>query len=78
MKATGVVRKLDDLGRLVLPIELRRTLDIKEKDAVEIFVEGDLVILKKYQPDCIFCGETKGVINFKGKNICHKCLSEIK
>lgn len=78
MKATGVVRKLDDLGRIVLPIELRRTLDIKEKDAVEIFVEGDLVILKKYQPDCIFCGETKEVINFKGKNICKKCLADIK
>ena len=78
MKATGVVRKLDDLGRIVLPIELRRTLDIKEKDAVEIFVEGDLILLKKYQPACIFCGDFKGIKSFRGKNICHKCLSEIK
>ena len=78
MKVTGVVRKLDELGRIVLPIELRRTLDIKEKDSVEIFVEGDLVILKKYQPSCIFCGESKGIKNYRGKNICKKCLSEIK
>lgn len=78
MKSTGVVRKVDNLGRVVLPIELRRTLDIKEKDAVEIFVEGDLILLKKYEPACIFCGESKGVINYKNKNICKKCLSDIK
>ena len=55
MKSTGIVRKVDELGRIVLPIELRRTLDIAEKDALEIFVEGDNIILHKYHPSCVFC-----------------------
>lgn len=59
VKSTGIVRKVDELGRIVLPIELRRTLDIAEKDAIEIYVEGTSIILKKYQPSCIFCGEAK-------------------
>lgn len=78
MKSTGVVRRLDDLGRIVIPIELRRSLDIKEKDPLEIYVDGEQIILKKYEPDCIFCGDARDVINYKGKNICTKCLSEIK
>ena len=78
MKSTGVVRKVDDLGRIVIPIELRRNLDIAERDSLEIFVDGDQIILKKYQPACIFCGEGKDVINYKGKNICNNCLDEIK
>ena len=57
MKSTGVVRKVDELGRIVLPIELRRSLDIAEKDALEIYVDGEQVVLKKYQPACVFCGE---------------------
>ncbi len=77
MKSTGIVRKLDNLGRIVLPIELRRTLQIEEKDPVEIFVEDDMVILKKYQPSCLFCGDAKGVISFKGRNICPACLEEL-
>ena len=77
MKSTGIVRRVDELGRIVLPIELRRTLDIGEKDALEIFVEGEQIILKKYQPTCIFCGETNGVINYKGKQICKSCIKEI-
>ena len=77
MKSTGIVRKLDNLGRIVLPVELRRTLQIEEKDPVEIFVEDDMVILKKYQPSCIFCGDAKGVISFKGRNICPTCLHEL-
>lgn len=77
MKSTGVVRKIDDLGRVVLPIELRRTLNIDIKDPVEIFVEGDLVLLKKYEPACVFCGEAKYVQNFRGKNVCHKCAKEL-
>lgn len=78
MKSTGVVRRVDDLGRIVIPIELRRTLDIDIKDALEIYTEGELIILKKYEPACIFCGEGKDVINYKGKNICNGCLKELK
>ena len=78
MKATGIVRKVDELGRIVLPIEMRRTLDIAERDALEIYVEGSSVILKKYKPSCIFCDSTKEVTEFKGKNICPRCLKELK
>ena len=78
MKATGIVRKVDELGRIVLPIEMRRTLDIGEKDALEIYVEGSSVILKKYKPSCVFCDATKDITVFKGKNICPKCLKELK
>ena len=77
MKSTGVVRKIDDLGRIVLPKELRRTLDIAEKDALEIFVDRDKIILKKYEPACIFCGNARDVVNYKGKNICQSCMDEI-
>ena len=78
MKATGIVRKVDELGRIVLPIEMRRTLDIGERDALEIYVEGSSVILKKYKPSCIFCDATKDIVVFKGKNVCPKCLRELK
>lgn len=78
MKATGIVRKVDELGRIVLPIEMRRTLDIAEKDALEIYVEGSAVILRKYRPSCIFCDTTKDVVVYKGKNICPNCLKELK
>ena len=77
MKSTGIVRKVDELGRIVLPIELRRTLDIAGKDALEIYVDEGTIILKKYEPSCIFCGNSKDVISFKGKNICPKCLEEL-
>lgn len=78
MKSTGVVRKVDELGRIVLPIELRRSLDIAEKDALEIYVHGEQVILKKYQPACVFCGEARDISNYKGKNICSECMKDIK
>ena len=78
MKSTGIVRKVDELGRVVIPIELRRTLGIAEKDALEIYVDGNSVILKKYEPDCIFCGNARDVVNFKGKNICSACLKDMK
>ena len=78
MKSTGIVRKVDELGRIVLPIELRRTLDIAEKDAIEIYVDSASIILKKYEPTCIFCGESKNVSVFKGKNICGACMKELK
>lgn len=78
MKSTGIVRKVDELGRIVLPIELRRTLDIAEKDALEIYVDGSTIILRKYEPSCIFCGNSKDVLLFKGRNICPACMSELK
>jgi AbrB family transcriptional regulator, transcriptional pleiotropic regulator of transition state genes len=78
MKSTGIVRKVDELGRVVLPIELRRTLEISEKDGLEIYVEGNTIILKKYEPACVFCGQAKQVSNYKGKNICPDCMLELK
>ena len=77
MKSTGIVRKIDELGRLVLPIELRRTLEISDGDSLEIFVEDNTIILKKYQPACVFCGNADGVVSFKGKNICSSCMKEL-
>ena len=78
MKSTGIVRKVDELGRIVLPIELRRTLEIAEKDSLEIYVDGSSIVLKKYEPSCVFCNDAKNVLNYKGKNICPKCLAELK
>ena len=77
MKSTGIVRQMDSLGRIVLPIELRRTLDIAQKDSLEIYVDESSIILKKYQPSCIFCNNAKDVINYKGKNICSQCAKDI-
>lgn len=77
MKSTGIVRKVDNLGRVVIPIELRRNLDIDVRDALEIFVDEDQIILKKYAPACIFCGQAKGVTQFKNKNICPSCREEL-
>ena len=78
MKTTGVIRQLDSLGRIVLPIELRRTLDIKPKDMLEIFVEGNSVILRKYEPDCLFCGGSRELSPYRDKMICARCLKELK
>lgn len=78
MKATGIVRKVDELGRIVLPIELRRNLDVQEKDALEIYVDGENIILKKYEPVCTFCGSGQRFENYKGKQICMACLQNIK
>ena len=78
MKTTGIVRQMDSLGRIVLPIELRRTLDIAQKDSLEIYVEGNRIILKKYEPTCIFCENSKDIVSFKGKNVCPDCLKELK
>ncbi len=74
MKSTGIVRRVDDLGRIVIPIELRRTLRIDEKDALEIYVDGERIVLKKYEPACVFCGNAEDIRSFKEKNICRACL----
>jgi transcriptional pleiotropic regulator of transition state genes len=73
MKSTGIVRKVDELGRVVLPIELRRTLGIDEKDALEIYVDQEKIILKKYEPACVFCGNAGNVQIFRNKNVCSDC-----
>ena len=78
MKSTGIVRKVDELGRIVLPIELRRTLDIAEKDALEIYVDGSTIVLKKFRPSCVFCDSSRDLVTYKDKNICHRCLRDLK
>ena len=74
MKSTGIIRKVDELGRIVLPIELRRTMDIEEHDEMEIFIEGDRIILRKFEHKCVFCGSSQGLIQYKEKNVCSKCV----
>lgn len=77
MKSTGIVRKVDELGRVVLPIELRNKFDIKVKDPIEIFVDGSAIVLRKYEPNCIFCGSSKNLITHNDKLICEKCAEKI-
>lgn len=77
LKSTGIVRKVDELGRIVLPIELRHTLDIEPKDALEIYVDGNTIMLRKYQPACIFCDDAKDVVLFRGKNVCTNCIKAL-
>lgn len=77
MKSTGIVRRVDELGRIVIPIELRNKLKIAEKDPIEIYVDGSSIILKKYEETCVFCGSTKNVVEYKGKLICTKCAQSI-
>lgn len=78
MKSSGIVRKIDELGRIVLPIETRRMLDIEPRDGVEIFLDKDMVILKKYQPSCIFCGDADNITYYRDKRICRNCLADLK
>ena len=79
MKSTGIVRKVDELGRVVIPIELRRTLSINEKDALEIYVDSDRIILRKYEPTCacVFCGNADNVSQFTSTNVCHTCMKDL-
>ena len=77
MKSTGIVRRVDELGRVVIPIELRNKFGIAEKDPIEIYVDGSSIILKKYEPNCIFCGNAKKLSEYKGKLVCDKCLSKL-
>ncbi|MBQ2854191.1 MAG: AbrB/MazE/SpoVT family DNA-binding domain-containing protein [Oscillospiraceae bacterium] len=77
MKSTGIIRKVDDLGRIVLPIELRRTLDIAERDELEIYMESDQIILKKYEPACIFCASARKLVSYSGKNVCRDCVRKM-
>lgn len=78
MKSTGIVRKIDNLGRMVIPKELRTVMNLKESDPVEIFMDGDTVILKKFQVSCCICDETENLIDVNGKKMCANCISNIK
>ena len=78
MKSTGIVRNVDELGRIVIPKEMRTKMDITSSDPIEIYVEGDKIILTKFQHLCAFCGSSTELCDFKGKKICASCLSEIK
>lgn len=78
MKSTGIVRNIDELGRIVIPKEMRKRMDIASNDPVEIFVDGEKIILTKYQPSCIFCGSSESVVDFRGKRICEECVRSLK
>ena len=77
MKSTGITRRVDELGRVVIPIELRNKFGIEEKDPMEVLVDGSNIILKKVEPNCVFCSKSKDLIEFKEKLICKKCLQRI-
>ena len=77
MKSTGVIRRVDELGRVVIPIEIRTQFGISEKDPMEIYVDGSSIVLKKYEPNCIFCGSSKKLAEYEGKPICKKCAANI-
>ncbi len=77
MKSTGIIRKIDDLGRIVLPMELRKKMGIDQRDPIEIYVDGDAIILKKHGGSCIFCGNNKNLVEYKGKHICNDCAKSI-
>ena len=78
MKSTGIVRNIDELGRVVVPKEIRTKMGIANTDPVEIYVEGDKIILTKYTPVCHFCGSDNSVVDYKGKKICQSCINEIR
>ena len=77
IKSTGIVRRMDELGRVVIPMELRNQFKIMEKDPIEIFVDGSSIVLRKYEPNCIFCGSTKDLYEYNDKLICSKCAEKI-
>lgn len=77
MKSTGIVRKVDELGRVVIPIELRRTIGIAVRDALEIYVDGEKIILKKYEPACLFCGNATNVKHYCNRIICYECIAKL-
>ena len=77
MKSTGIVRRMDELGRIVLPMEIRNTFDINPRDPLEIFVDEDRIVLRKYQPACIFCGNVEDNVIFGHKRVCKECAAKL-
>jgi transcriptional pleiotropic regulator of transition state genes len=78
MKSTGIIRRVDELGRIVIPIELRRVLDIEERDEMEIYMDNDKIVLKKYESNCVFCSSTQGLVSYHDKFICKDCMRNIR
>ena len=78
LKSTGIVRKVDELGRVVIPIELRRTLGISEKDPIEIFTDDNRIVLKKFEVACTFCGSVDQLESFEGRMICLDCIKKLQ
>lgn len=77
MKSTGIVRRVDELGRVVIPIEIRNQFNIVEKDPIEIYVDGSSIVLKKFEPNCIFCGSTENLYEYNDKLVCKECSKKI-
>ena len=77
MKSTGIIRKVDELGRIVLPVELRRSLDIEVRDELEIYLENDRIVLQKFAPSCVFCASSHGLVTYRGKNVCQECVRNL-
>lgn len=77
MKSTGIIRRVDELGRVVIPIEIRNQFNIVEKDSIEIYVQGSSIVLKKFEQNCIFCGNTNDLLSYNNKLICQNCASQI-
>ena len=78
MKSTGIVRRIDELGRVVLPVELRRTLNLEVRDPVEIFIGGDAIVLRKYDAGCLFRGSPRELLSYRGKQIWRSCLRQLR
>lgn len=77
MKATGIIRRVDELGRVVIPIEIRNQFNIVEKDPIEIYVDNSSIVLKKFEPNCVFCGSTNNLIEYKNKLVCDNCSKQL-
>lgn len=77
MKSTGIIRRIDELGRIVIPKEIRKKLEINIKDPMEIYVDGHAITLKKVEDNCIFCGKNKNLVEFKDKMVCQSCLESL-
>ena len=78
MKSTGMVRSVDELGRIVIPKEMRRQIGIDNTDPVEFYVDGDKIIIEKYRQLCHFCSSSEDVSEFKGRCVCRVCIEELK
>lgn len=78
VKSTGIVRRVDEMGRIILPAELRERYHIRRGDSLEIMFDDASVILRKYQPFCIFCDGDDGLVRFRGRSVCRRCISEVQ
>ena len=77
MKSTGIVRRVDELGRVVVPKEIRNQFNISERDPIEIFIDGNSIVLRKFEPNCIFCGSSKKLITYNDKQVSDNCFNKL-